>query len=140
VIRAVLDTNLILSALLWRGIPGQVLDAGIEELYRSAISEPILAELTDVLSRDKFSAKIHERGFIISEAINKIRLASEVIIPVQLENVLIRDPKDVILIECAVAGQVDYLVSGDKDLTSLKRYGEVNIVTPAQFLEIISSK
>jgi len=118
VIRAVLDTNLILSALLWRGIPGQVLDAGIEELYRSAISEPILAELTDVLSRDKFSAKIHERGFLISEAINKIRLASEVIIPVQLENVPIRDPKDVILIECAVAGQVDYLVSGDKDLTS----------------------
>lgn len=126
-----------LSALLWRGIPGQVLDAVFDEKYRSVMSEAILAELSEVLSRDKFAINVRERGFMVAEIVNKIRLASEIINPTTIMDVPVRDPKDIMLLECAASGGVDYLVSGDKDLTSLVEYRETKIVTPAIFLEIL---
>jgi uncharacterized protein len=139
VLRVVLDTNLIVSGSLWLGIPGKVLDAALDGLMASVTSEPILAELNRVLSRDKFEPKFRERGLTPRDVVSRFRLSSEIIDPLPINNIPVRDPKDVILVECAVAGQVDYLISGDKDLLEMTGFPSVTAISPSKFLEILTS-
>ena len=135
--RVVLDTNLVVSGALWLGKPGKVLDAALDGLFISVTSEPILAELNRVLSRDKFEPKFRERGLTARDIVSRIRLSSELIDPLPIDDVPVRDPKDVMLVECAVAGKVDYLISGDKDLLEITGFPAVTIISPSKFLEIL---
>jgi putative PIN family toxin of toxin-antitoxin system len=137
VLRVVLDTNLVVSGALWLGVPGKVLDAALDGLIVSVTSEPILAELNRVLSRDKFEPKFRERGLTSRDIVSRFRLASELIDPLPISSVPVRDPKDVTLVECAVSGKVDYLVSGDKDLLEMTGFPTITVISPAKFLEII---
>lgn len=136
--RVVLDTNLVVSGALWLGIPGKVLDAALNGLLISVTSEPILAELNRVLSRDKFIPKFRERGLTARDIVSRFRLSSELIDPLPINNVPVRDPKDVMLVQCAVAGKVDYLISGDKDLLEMTGFPAVMVISPAKFLEILT--
>jgi uncharacterized protein len=134
VIRAVVDTNIIVSGVLWFGVPGRVVDAVLDGTILSITSELILAELTRVLSRTKFEPKFSELGLTSASIITRIRRSSEIILPASIVDTPVRDPKDVMLLECAVAGAVDYLVSGDKDLVDLGSYRDIPILTPVEFL------
>jgi putative PIN family toxin of toxin-antitoxin system len=137
VLRVVLDTNLVVSGSLWLGVPGKVLDAALDGLLVSVTSEAILAELNRVLSRDKFEPKFRERGLTARDIVSRFRLSSELIDPLPISSVPVRDPKDVMLVECAVSGKVDYLISGDKDLLEMTGFPAVRVITPSRFLEII---
>lgn len=135
-IRAVLDSNVLISALVSPdGVPAHILKAAEESKFEFAISERLLTELEVVLLHKKF-----RRYASIEEANAHIRRVREVgVIAVEGEILPVTpDPKDDYLVALAVRGQVAYLVSGDPHLLGFE--GEPAVVSPRAFLEILQSE
>lgn len=135
--RAVVDVNVIVSGLLVRaGAPGQVLDAGAAGEFELVTSPALLAELEDVLSRPRIARRISvddARSFVERLAAQSVLVVPEVVLAA-----VQRDPDDNRILEAAVAGGADVVVSGDKDLLSLEVYEDIPIVAPARFLELLA--
>jgi putative PIN family toxin of toxin-antitoxin system len=114
-LRVVLDTNLYVSAL-WnpQGLPAQVVAAYQAGRFTLVASAPMLVEVETVLRRARFASRFGEAR--ITELLNLLQSgAAMVSIAGTLQ--LCRDPKDNMVIETAVSGRADLIVSGDKDLT-----------------------
>ena len=127
--RVVLDTNIVISGLLWRGKPYQCLLLARSGIVQAVYCPPMLAELADKL----------RRAFGFSE--NRIqavlydlqRVAERVDIAGSLR-VVVADPDDDKFIECAVAASAAVIVSGDHHLLDLGKYGDTQSLTAAEFL------
>ena len=130
-IRAVLDTNVILSALLFGGPTGNLVRAWQTDRFRPLLSRAILEEILRVLAYPKFHLTEGEiRGLLEQEL---IPFAETVIIRRQ-PAVRLRDPDDLAVVACALTGRAQYLVTGDADLLSLERIRQVEVIRPADFL------
>ncbi len=130
--RVVFDTNTLVSALLLpTSIPRQALDYALDH-GKVLTSLALLSELDRVLNYPKLAPYITpaER----SQFLGKLTLEGTLTtITVQL--VVVRDPKDNFVLELAVSGGANVIVSGDNDLIILGRYDGIPIRTPAQFLQ-----
>ena len=130
---AVLDTNVLVSGLLFpNGLPSRLLDSAIERQFEMVLSDYILEEVDEVLSRIP-GVPITTRHAAVKVLMDSCRL----VIPAK-GAWAVRDPKDLPIVGTAVAGQVDYLVTGDKDLLSLRKVATVLIVTPRSFASIMA--
>ncbi|MBI4009163.1 putative toxin-antitoxin system toxin component, PIN family [Candidatus Roizmanbacteria bacterium] len=141
--RVLFDTNVFISFLLPssdRDTITQIIDAAFKRKFALLISQEIVEEFSNAIARKKYLSKR-----ITNEDANQfIKSIAEIahIIPalsVRLPST-VRDIKDNYLITYAVIGNTDYLVTGDKDLLTLKKVGEVKIVTPKKFLQILKAK
>jgi len=136
-VRAVLDTNVLLSALLWRGAPHELLEQ-IRAGTLILISSPaLLAELSNVLGRAKFDVILARSDTSRERALNEVRQLAEVIAPPPLPQPVCRDPDDDAVLALALAAQADCIISGDGDLLSIRHFEEIPIIDPAQALEHI---
>lgn len=132
--RAVLDTNVLLSGLLWRG-PSYALLEQVRNGAVTFISSPeLLAELAEVLARPKFDAILSRSATSRESMLVQIRMLAEVIDPPPLAQPVCRDPDDDAVLALARAAQADVIVSGDDDLLSLTSFESIPIVNPAQAL------
>jgi uncharacterized protein len=132
VIRAVLDTNTIVSGLGWGGPPGAVFDAGLVRQFEIVTSPALLDELRRVLSYPKLQAVIGDTD----ELIKFFALAAIVVTPAETVTIS-RDPDDDRLIEAALAADADVIVTGDQDLLTLGHVDQVRVLTPRAFLEAL---
>lgn len=135
--RSVIDTNVIVSALVFSAsIPTQAFTIA-KTRGILLISADTLSELIDVLSRQKFdrylSREIREE-FLVSLS------AETEIIKITEKISICRDPKDNKFLELAIAGNATYLITGDNDLLELNPFRGVLILTPNQFLTRFSEK
>ena len=138
--RIVLDTNIVMSALLWRGTPYRLLQAVRQypniQLYSSTV---LLEELTDVFARPaagrQLAAIAKTARHVIADYIEAIELAEPTHVPT-----VSRDPDDDHVLACALAARADCIVSGDKDLLVLSRYEDIPIVTAAQAMQRIEAE
>ncbi len=128
--RIVVDTNVIVSALVFGGLPQQVLNLAAEGVCSFYFSAPIQAEVERIL-KDKFGwspEKIRARGRILwswgTRANPEVSLA-----------VVTDDPDDDRILECAVAAQAEAIVSGDRHLLRLGSLQSIPIQSPRQFLD-----
>jgi len=139
-VRIVLDTNIVLSALLWRGTPYRLFDAIRQQpdvqLYSSAT---LLAELADVLTRPSPTKQLATIGKTAREVTADYLAVVEIVAPATLSAPVSRDPDDDQVLACALAAQADLIVSGDGDLLTLKSFQGVPIVTAAQAVEKIKA-
>ena len=136
-IRAVLDTNVVISALLFSGPPSQLVSAWQSSRLRPVVSAPILDEYIRVLAYPKFKLTPTEiRGLIEEELLPFIETAK--VRPSAAPTV--RDPDDAKFITCATVAGVRWLVSGDDDLLSLHRVQSVEIVSVTAFLQHFKRK
>lgn len=129
-IRVVADTNIYISALMFGGLPGTVLDLGLAGAIQLIASAEILDELNGKL-RGKFRVEAEDATRI------RLRLeqAAEVIVPgISLDEVP-DDPDDNRILECAVVGRADAIISGDRHLLRLGSYAGIPIMTARRFLE-----
>lgn len=137
--RLVLDTNIAVSALLWRGAPRQLLDQIIEdskiELYASPI---LLRELSEVLHRPKFAQRLSAAGLTVEALLADYVDLVSTVAPPPLTQRVSRDPDDDAVLACAVAAHADVIVSGDQDLLMLKIFKTIPIVTATQMLDLIT--
>ena len=129
--RVVLDTNTVVSALLFSGISSKLVSLWQKGLITPLLSREILDEYLRVLSYPKFDLSEGEIKELIQE---EILPYAEVVKPKRRLRVVQRDPSDNKFVECAVAGKARVIISGDKELLSLGRYRQIPIQSPAQFL------
>lgn len=127
--RLVLDTNVLIAALIARGVCADLLEHCVLN-HTLVTSEFILRELRDQLV-GKFKYSAQEAG----EAVALLESQMECVIPVKLEQLVCRDPDDDQVLAAALAGQVQCIVTGDKDLLVLRRYADIEIVNPAGFAD-----
>lgn len=129
--RVVLDTNAIVSALLFSGISSKLVSLWQKGLITPLLSREVVDEYLHVLGYPKFELSEGEIKELIQE---EILPYATVVTPKIRLRVIQRDPSDNKFIECAVAGRARVIISGDKDLLSLGRYRQIRIQSPAQFL------
>lgn len=133
-IRIVLDTNVLISAIAFGGPPREVLNLVIAGKIRNHISDAILDELQDVLQRPKFG---YDPG-IVRAIVRELELLSEYVhLSGREMHAVTRDPDDYHVLACAITGEAEYLVTGDTGLLSLEGYAGIRIITPAGFLELL---
>jgi len=137
-VRIAADTNVLVSGLIWPGPPATFLDAALRRSFHLLTSEELLAELEEVLSRSHLEPRLRVRGWTVAEVMAKQRVLSTVVQPADLQPPAeLRDLKDLPVLRCAVGGQAQAIVTGDKDLLTLKGFRGVLIVTPRVFLATI---
>lgn len=129
--KIVLDTNIIISGIGFHGNPRKILDSVLEGEIDSVISPILLAELEDVVAK-KFP-KLKDDLDLINK---KIKKKFKIVKPTE-SLAIVRDDDDNRVLEAAVEGKCDYIVTGDRDLLDLKEYKKIKIVKPGEFLKLI---
>jgi putative PIN family toxin of toxin-antitoxin system len=127
--RVVLDTNVLIAAFIARGVCADLLEHCV--LHHAIISSSfILDEL-----RRHLTGKFKFADQDADEALNLLRSKFALVVPATLETPVCRDPDDDAIVATAVAGNADCMVTGDKDLLVLQRFGSIEIVSPSQFAD-----
>jgi putative PIN family toxin of toxin-antitoxin system len=138
-VRAVIDTNVLLSGLLWPGKPHRL----IEQIRAGALiflsSPALLAELAEVVARPKFKGALARSGTNPELMLAQVRLLAEVIDPPPLQESVSRDPDDDVVLALAVAARADLIITGDQDLLVLGVYAGIPIVSASDAIELISA-
>jgi putative PIN family toxin of toxin-antitoxin system len=132
--RVVADTNIVVSGLMWRGDPSRILDAGRAGKIQLWTTFALLAELEDVLRREKFASRLASAVVDPRDLILGYAALASVIEPVDIEPVVLDDPDDDAVIACAIAAHCEVIVSGDSHLLDLKQYQGIRIVTAARLV------
>jgi len=129
-IRAVIDTNVLISSFIAYGKPRNVLDRVFTGKVRLLTSPVILLEFEEVLSREKFGLTKTQVQRIVSLIIR----SSEAIEPKTKIILITEDPDDNKLLECAIDGRAKYIITGDKHLLKIRKYKNIRVVNPNSFL------
>ena len=138
--RIVLDTNVLISAFGWGGIPEQVLAAGLSGRFELCTSSALLVELERVLAYPAVARAIERRKIFGAEFARMYRRSAMVIETAALPRPVSRDPDDDHVLACALSARADYLVSGDDDLLSLAIFEGIEIVNATTILKMINKQ
>ena len=126
--RVVNDTNVWLSALYFSGKPAQIVNLIEDRKIVSVTSSFLLKEL-----EEKMLTNFNTPPFLATATISYIQTISD-IVSIKGVNFGLRNPADDKVLETAVVGKCGWLITGDKDLLILKKYKNIKVVTPSQFL------
>ena len=137
--RIVADTNVIVSAFLWGGVPRRLLEAVEAQRIELFTSRALISELEDVLSREKFTAQLRRTRFTSAFLLARYTQLATLIAPAEVTAPELRDPDDAHVLACALAARAETIVSGDADLLSLGNYKNIPIVNAAAALRIIAT-
>lgn len=127
-LKVVFDTNIFVMAA---GMPGGYIDYWLDlaappgNKFKLYTSPAILAEV-----QEKLESRVELARPLAVEYINRIKGIATVVHPTQKINVVANDPDDNMVLECAVEADADIIVSADKDLLKLRRYGNAQIQHP----------
>lgn len=137
--RVVLDTNTLVSGVISAGgPPRRLLDGARTQAFEICSSAVLLAELLEVLSREKFTARLAQASLTPLGIVKELRRMAYMVAPDNVPRVIEGDPDDDHVVACAVAAQADLIVSGDKHLHSLGgQYQGIRIVSTIDALEFI---
>jgi len=125
--RVVLDTNVIIAAFATRGLCTEVFNICVES-HTMVISEQILSEI-----QEKLAAKVRLPQNTIDEIIEYLGKITESVEPVNIEKSACRDADDLKVIGTAVSGKAEFIITGDEDILVLKKYGQVEMISPREF-------
>ena len=133
-IRATIDTNVIISGLLFQGIPLKVLDSAVRYRYELVLSAPLILECERVIFSRKFGLKPHEGRALLDPIIE----IATIVVPSKRVTIITRCPGDNEVLACAKEGRCDFIVTGDRrDLLTLREFDGIPIVSPRNFMETI---
>lgn len=136
--KAVLDTNILVSALITpRGTPGRVVRAWRDGSFELVTSPSLLEELREALHRPKIMHRYHLSPKDIQDLLALLANTTTMVTGTASVPDILSDPDDVPVLACAAEGQADYIVTGDGDLLRLKSYKGTRIVRPSAFLKTL---
>jgi len=142
-IKAVFDTNLLVSAFLSRDNPGgvslELLRFAREGMFQLLLSPDIIAEtLATVVGSQRARQRYGYTPTMAAQFCDSLfAVATIVVNPPPTPGAVPRDPEDDKIIACAVAADVQYLVTRDDDMLSLQKYESIRIIPPEEFLHIV---
>lgn len=128
-LKVVLDTNILVSSLIFGGKPQQTEKLVLERKIVGITSLILLAEFIDVLAK-----RFHFNEFRLRQTEKKIKKNFAIVKPRATIKIL-KDNADNRILEAAVEGDCRYVITGDKELLSLKSFKGIEILTPDRFLE-----
>lgn len=132
-----LDTNILISASFWHGPSWKVL----EEVYKGKCihksSWEILQEYKKVLFSEELIKKKKKRNITNLRAFFMILESTQIVFPKKELFLVKEDPDDNKILECALEGEVDYVITYDNHLRRIRTLGDINILTPEEFLEVL---
>ncbi len=129
----ILDTNVLISASLFGGLPREILKLIVAGIIDCSLSLPILDELKDVLQRPKFGLSAQQAMAIVEE----LSTLCGVVVPLRRIRSICADPNDDRILECALEARADAIVSGDAHLLDLGMYEGISILSPSEFLRMM---
>ncbi len=121
-----LDTNVIISAFAGRGICNDVFECCLKQ-HEFILSDYIIKEVENHLA-----GTLKLPGTVTREIKEYLRKEALIVKPVKLSGIKCRDKNDIPIIETAVSGKADVIVTGDKDLLEIKKYKYVLIISPRE--------
>ena len=133
--KVTLDTNILISALGWKGNPNKVFSKIVNGELELIISDEQFAEFSEVLDYPKFQFTEEQKErfkSLILEIATFVKSMEKI-------DAIKNDPDDNMVLEAAVAGKAGYIVTGDPDLLELKEFRDTKIVTAKRFLEEIGN-
>jgi len=132
-VRAVIDTNVLISALIRDGKPRK-LTLELLNGHTVILSRQMLAELVDVAGRDKFRVTGSQVARFLSIMVRMAKIVPDSALFTEVAE----DPDDDVVLNAAYAGKADYIVTGDKHLLGLNQFKKTRIVTVSQMLDILT--
>ena len=139
-VRLVLDTNTIVSGLLWNTSPSRLIGAALQGQIELFTSRALTLELEDVLPRRKLARRVAASGLSIEQLAARYALLAQVVVAADIRAIVLADPDDDHVLACALAAQADLIVSGDAHLLNLKSYQGIPIVGAVEALERIARR
>jgi putative PIN family toxin of toxin-antitoxin system len=136
-VKVVFDTNVVASASFWRGAPFDCLAAWAQGRCVAVVSSTLLAEYHETVEE----LRLDYPKLKCVEWVAALTEAAELVFPVERASGATADPDDEMILECALAAEADFIVSGDKKhLLVLQQYQGIPIVSPAEFLRQLAGK
>ncbi len=136
-VRIVLDTNVVVSALIWGGTPYKLIEAAVAGDLVLCTSPALLAELLAVLTREHLGSRLQRQRASVDEAVTLYAAMAVCVSPTTIPRVVPGDADDDQVIAAAVAAGADLLVSGDRHLLRLGSHQNIRIVTPAVAVRVL---
>ncbi len=131
----VLDTNIWVSAIIWGGVPDEIISLREQGQIEIASSQKLLNELENTFNKKKIQPKLEALQLTISSAIS---LVYEFVNIYPIEELIVpelRDPDDTVVLATAIAASAVVIITGDLDLLILQEYQNIQIMTATDFLE-----
>jgi putative PIN family toxin of toxin-antitoxin system len=138
-VRIVLDTNVVVSALLWHGAPYGLIRAAVDGTLTLCTSAELLAELREVLGREHLFARLDLQSSSVDEALALYGGLALSVVPTSVPGVVRADPDVDHVIATAVAAKADLIVSGDHHLLDIGLHKGIRIVTPAEAARMLAA-
>lgn len=133
--RVTVDTNVLISATFWNGSSNKIIEKVENKELELILSYEIIEEFVRVLNYEGIQQKIRDKNLEMNRTVEKIVEMSKVIESKVKLNIIKEDPDDNKILECAKAGQVDFIVSNDNHLLKLKSLEGINIVSAEEFIK-----
>lgn len=138
--RITADTNVLVSATFWYGASYKIIEKVENGEIELVLSKEILEEFANVLNYEEIQDKIENKNLEMKRTVEKIVSISRMVEPKQQFDVVKDDSEDNKLVDCAFEGKVDYIISQDEHLLSLKEFKGIRIIRPEEFLQIVGEK
>lgn len=138
--RIVPDTNVLISAAFWNGSSNEIIKKAENKEIELILSAPIIEEFTEVLSYEEIQSKIKSKNLEMKMTAEHLINISKIVEPSEIIDVVKEDPDDNKFIEAAMEGKADYIITQDNHLLKLKKYKNIKIITPKDFLELFKEK
>ena len=136
--KLVLDTNVWLSGIFWEGEASKIIEKAEKKKIQILISEDILSEIVNVLNKEsKFQKYILNLKLSVEEILRTILSISDLIETKIKLDLIKADPKDNIILEVALDGKAEYIISYDNHLLNMIEFRGIKIISPGEFLKII---
>lgn len=135
--RVVLDTNVLVSALLFRGRLGLISDAIQRGTIIPCFTAATFQEFEYVLQYPRFEKQFKKEGTQIAEVIRIVATHSMIFPDPKVVPRIVKDTPDNFVLAAAIAANARYIVTGDADLLQLKEYSGILIITPAKYMALI---
>jgi len=137
--KAVLDVNVWVSALLWGGKPAEIVKAAEQGKVRLVASEEILREISQVLNYPKLRKVYEAEEMSHEELIEAVLKVVQFVQVTRRVKVVLEHPADDKFLECALEAKANYVVSGDKHLLKVGKYGKIQVLSVSEFLQVLDS-